>query len=95
VKITNFGTDKDGEWNGKPINISEKWASDDLATTLLEIRTDLKGGHACENRLTNIKREEPDPSLFEVPSGCKINPTPAEMPFQTITEGEPLPKLPK
>ena len=37
--------------------------------------------------LTNIKREEPAHSLFEIPPGYKIDPTPDEMPFQMAEDG--------
>lgn len=37
VRLTNLGTESDGEWNGKPVRISETWASDDLAATILKI----------------------------------------------------------
>ncbi len=84
VRVTNLGTEKDGEWKGKPINIHESWASDDLATTLLDIDTDLKAGSERRITLTKIKRVEPDSSFFEVPPGYKVNPTPDQMPFQVL-----------
>ncbi len=82
VRLTNLGTESDGEWNGKPARITETWASDDLAATILEIRTNPRNQMEAITTLTNIKREEPDHSLFEIPPGYKINPTPDEIPFQ-------------
>ena len=32
--------------------------------------------------LVNIAREELDASLFQIPPGLKVNPTPDEMPFR-------------
>jgi hypothetical protein len=82
VRLTIRGTESDGEWNGKPIRITETWASDDIAATILEIRADPKTHMEDINTLTDIKRVEPDPSLFEIPQGYKINPTADEMPYQ-------------
>ena len=82
VRLTDLGTESDGEWNGKPVRITETWASDDLAATILEIRSDPRKQMEDVTTLTNIKREEPDHSLFEIPPGYKVNPTPDEMPFQ-------------
>ena len=87
VRLTNLGTESDGEWNGKPVRITETWASDDLAATILEIRTNPRKQAVDITTLTNIKREEPDHSLFEIPPGYKINPTPDEMPFQMAEDG--------
>lgn len=80
VRLTHLGTE--GEWNGKPVRITETWASDDLAETILEILTDPREQMEDVTTLTNIKREEPDHSLFEIPPGYKVNPSPDEMPFQ-------------
>jgi hypothetical protein len=87
VRLTNLGTESDGESNGKPVRITETWASDDLAATILEIRTDPRTQAVDITTLTNIKREEPVHSLFEIPPGYKINPTPDEMPFQMAEDG--------
>ncbi len=62
VRLTHLGAETDGEWSGKPIRITETWASDDLAATILEIRTDPKTHMASVNTLTDIKRAEPDPT---------------------------------
>lgn len=82
IRTTNLGTDDD-EWKGKPVSVSEVWVSDDLAATLIDSRSDLKRGVAGVTRLVDIKRVEPDPSLFEIPSQYKINPIPDEMPYVT------------
>ena len=87
VRLTNLGTESDGEWNGKPVRISETWASDDLAATILEIHSNPRKQMEDIVTLTNIKRQEPDHSLFEIPPGYKINPTPDEMPFQMAEDG--------
>jgi hypothetical protein len=82
VRLTNLGTESDGEWNGKPVRITETWASDDLAATILEILSDPRKQTEAIVTLTNIKREEPAHSLFEIPPGYKVNPTSDEMPLQ-------------
>ena len=79
VKTTTFGTEKDGEWNGKPISESELWVSDDLAAQMLSIRKDLKTGSEGRSELMAIKRGEPDPALFEIPKDFAVNP--ARMPI--------------
>jgi hypothetical protein len=79
VKTTTLGTEKDGDWNGKPISESELWVSDDLAAQLLSIRKDLKTGAEARSELMAIKREEPDPVLFEIPKDYEVNP--ARMPI--------------
>jgi hypothetical protein len=89
VRLTNLGTESDGDWNGKPVRITETWASDDLAATILEIHSDPRKQMEDVVTLTNIKREEPVHSLFEIPPGYKVNPTPNEMPFQ-LNSGAPV-----
>ncbi len=84
VRTTSLGTDDD-EWKGKPISIHEIWVSDDLAVTMVSYINDLKRGIAGTTRLVDIKREEPDPKLFQIPAEFKINPTPSEMPRQSAT----------
>jgi hypothetical protein len=79
VKITTFGTEKDGEWNGKPISETELWVSDDLAAQMLSISNDLKTGTGGRSELIAIKRVEPDPALFEIPKDFAVNP--ARMPI--------------
>jgi hypothetical protein len=72
VRTIGLGTEKDGEWNGKPVRIMEKWMSDELGITVLYVQSDLKAHSENTSRFTNIKRTEPDASLFEVPPNYKI-----------------------
>jgi hypothetical protein len=74
IKTTTMGTEQDGEWNGKPIREDELWLSDDLAAQILRISSDLKAGTRGRSELLAIKREEPDPALFEIPKGFEVNP---------------------
>jgi hypothetical protein len=58
--------------NEQPINIvTESWYSPELRVTVMRKHTDPRQG---ENnyRLTNIRRAEPDPSLFTVPSDYSV-----------------------
>ena len=57
---------------GVPMKVfDEFWYSEQLHVNLLLIHNDPRlGVHMVS--LTNIKREEPDPSFFEVPEGYKI-----------------------
>jgi hypothetical protein len=71
-RATYFGQPGDGAWAGKPIETIEYWISDDLATTLIETRTNLTRDSVRKVILTGIKREEPTPSLFAVPDGYKV-----------------------
>jgi hypothetical protein len=65
--------------NEKPIDIVvETWTSPDLHTTVLQKRSDPRFGETVF-RLTNIKRGEPDPSLFTVPSNFTIKNGPPPM----------------
>jgi hypothetical protein len=54
VRLTNLGTESDGEWNGKPVRITETWASDDLAATILEIRTNPRKQAVGITTLSNV-----------------------------------------
>jgi hypothetical protein len=59
--------------NEKPISIvTEVWTSPDLKTIVYSKRTDPRMGDQIF-QLTNITRNEPDPSLFTVPSDFKLN----------------------
>jgi len=58
------------------------WPSDDLGATLLEIRDYPEKKIKNHSSLVNIAREELDASLFQIPPGLKVNPTPDEMPFR-------------
>jgi hypothetical protein len=58
--------------NDRPIqSIEERWYSPDLQVNLLVRKTDPRTGEATV-RLTNVRRLEPDPSLFTVPPGYQI-----------------------
>jgi hypothetical protein len=55
--------------NERPIEItSEVWTSPDLQMVVMSKRSDPRMGETVY-KLTNIQRAEPDPSLFQVPSG--------------------------
>lgn len=53
------------------VNISESWYSPELRVTISSKRIDPAMGDYI-NQLKNIKREEPDSTLFEVPAGYKV-----------------------
>jgi len=74
MKTTTLGTKGDGEWNGKPIREYEIWVSDELAVQMVRIDKDLRAGNEGKRELLAIKREEPDPGLFEIPRGYEVNP---------------------
>ena len=69
--------------NDRPIEIfDERWISSDLKVVLLLRHRDLQTGEV-EFRITNIKRAEPSPDLFKVPSDTTIilvNPAPGFAP---------------
>jgi len=58
--------------NTQPLSItSERWLSPDLQTVVLTKRSDPRTGSALF-QLTNILRQEPDPTLFQVPSDYTV-----------------------
>jgi len=58
--------------NEQPIEItSETWTSPELKTLVLSKHNDPRFGQTVY-QLTDIKRSEPDPALFQVPSDYKI-----------------------
>lgn len=68
--------------NERPIQIvSETWLSPDLHVVVMSKRSDPRFGDTSY-QLTNIQRQEPDPSLFQVP------------PSYTIQSGPPAPPRP-
>lgn len=81
IKTTQIGSEDDA-WKRKPIRIREEWVSDDLAAMLVDAVIDLQKNMETTSSLTDVRRVEPDASLFQIPAGYRINPTPAEMPFQ-------------
>jgi hypothetical protein len=86
-RITILGTQDDGEWNGRVRHVTESWISDDLEEIILQNITNVKTKVQTTISLTEIKREEPDPSLFEIPPGYKIDPmTPERHPADAKPE---------
>ena len=82
VKTTTLGTTEDGDWSGKPIREEELWLSDELAARMLRISKDLRKGTESREELLAIKRENPDPTLFEIPKDYHLNPPiPAGLPI--------------
>lgn len=62
--------------NERPIEIAyERWYSKELQMTVYSRHTDPRFGEQTY-RLTNIVRSEPDPSLFTIPQGYKIESDP-------------------
>ena len=61
--------------NERPIDVvTERWYSKELQTTVMSRRSDPRSGETIF-RLTNINRNEPAGSLFEVPSDYKLTET--------------------
>src|ERR1051326_1449568 len=59
--------------NEKPIEIvTETWFSPELHTMVLRKHSDPRMGDSTY-RLTDIKRNEPDPALFQPPPGTKVS----------------------
>jgi len=59
--------------NERPIEIvTETWFSPELHTMVLRKHSDPRMGDSTY-RLTDIKRAEPDASLFQAPAGAKLN----------------------
>jgi hypothetical protein len=58
--------------NDRPLQmVHERWESAELHVTILTKHTDpIMGDHT--ERLTNVRRGEPDPALFQVPAGYSI-----------------------
>ena len=58
--------------NERPIEVStERWFSQELKMEVLVKTIDPRSGESIQ-RLTNINRSEPDPSLFEIPSDYTV-----------------------
>lgn len=58
--------------NEKPIEVvSETWYSTDLHATVMRKHSDPRVGDTVF-QLTDIKRAEPDPALFQMPDGVKV-----------------------
>lgn len=86
VRTTRLGTESDGYWKGKPIWETELWVSDELAAQLLKVDKDLRAGIESRSELVEVRREEPDPTLFDIPQDYQINP---ELPPTIKTSGAP------
>lgn len=73
--------------NERPIEtVYEKWYSKELQMVVMSKRTDPRFGEQTY-RLTNIVRNEPDPSLFSVPAGYKsYTPTPGAKAYSTYSD---------
>jgi hypothetical protein len=57
---------------GKELTVvDEYWYSEDLRLNMLAIHKDPRTGEQTTT-VTQVSREEPDPSIFEIPSGYKI-----------------------
>jgi hypothetical protein len=72
MRSTFLGTEKDGEWSGRPIGVVERWMSDELAATVLYIHSDLKTQDETVSRFANIIKGPPGAALFEIPPGYKV-----------------------
>ena len=65
--------------NQRPIEISsETWTSPDLQMIVMSRHTDPQVGETVY-RLTNIQRVQPDPALFAIPSGYKVEDEAAQL----------------
>ena len=90
VRLTALGDEADGEWNGKPVRESEQWASDELAAVMLIIEKDFRTGRDYRRELANIRRGDPDPSLFAIPPDFKIDPKiPEDLPREFLDRSGP------
>lgn len=59
--------------NERPIEIvSERWYSPELQTVVMSKHSDPRSGETTY-KLTNVRREEPAKSLFEVPAGYNVD----------------------
>lgn len=66
--------------NDKDLVITrETWYSPDLKLVIQSLQTDPRFGETTYS-LTNIQRNEPDPALFQVPAGYKIEKLPVALP---------------
>lgn len=85
--------------NERPIEITyERWYSKELQLVVMSKNNDPRSGESTY-RLTNIVRNEPDPSLFAVPTSYRIvglptpppRPTAAAVPVKAVTTMAPGP----
>ena len=79
--------------NANPITVTnERWYSPDLQTVVMSKRSDPFSGETTF-QLTNIQRQEPDASLFQVPSDYTMKQGPAVM-HKRFKGGPGQPPLP-
>jgi hypothetical protein len=72
--------------NDRPINtVSERWVSSDLQTVVMTKHSDPRTGEETF-RLTNVVRSNPDPSLFELPSGYTLAPHESTAPARKVVK---------
>jgi hypothetical protein len=57
---------------------SERWCSDSLSAMVLTVSGNTKTGVRSTLAMRNIQRTEPDPALFQIPSGYAISESVAE-----------------
>jgi hypothetical protein len=68
--------------NDRPISmVTESWYSKQLQTTVMTKTSDPRMGDSTY-RLTNINQAEPDPALFQVPTGYTVLDAPKPMTLQ-------------
>jgi hypothetical protein len=72
IPVGTIGNDKD------IVITRETWYSSDLKLVLKSTQTDPRFGETTYT-LTNIQRSEPDPDLFLVPAGYKVEKVPVAM----------------
>jgi len=81
--------------NDRPIEIlDERWISTDLKVVLLARHRDPHTGEV-EFRLTNIKRAEPSPDLFKIPSNSFIMKSPPQPPTPAPAASPATPQNPR
>jgi hypothetical protein len=68
--------DPQGSGGTIPIKVDERWSSEDLAAEVLEVHSDPTKGSETRIALNNLRRVEPDPSLFDIPEGYTIKKVP-------------------
>lgn len=73
--------------NERPIEItSERWFSPDLKIELMTERNDPRSSDVTY-RLTNVRRGEPDPAVFQVPAGFTVESSPVpKKPAATLSK---------
>lgn len=72
VRFTRLEEQRDGDGKRKPKAVQELWMSDELGATVSMFYSDLVTQTEVSHTLQNIRREEPDASLFTLPSGYNL-----------------------